>query len=131
MSAIQWFGVVFAAFMLVFSVFRMWNKDTRGAVLAVLALVLGAFALLSIGGCTLSREYQPWLEVGFALDTQKTVGSNPACIVGVRQPIGFGPIPPDWLVVGYSHQSSCPDLFDRNTVDQFEVRAKIPLGRDK
>jgi hypothetical protein len=49
----------------------------------------------------------------------------------LRQPIGFGPLEPDWLILGYQHVSSCPDLYDSNTIDAVEIMARIPLGRPK
>lgn len=84
-----------------------------------------------ISGCAVSPERAMYMEVGFAYDTQRTVGSNPACVVRIRQPIGFGPIKPEWLVIGYQHISSCPDLRDANTIDAIEIMARIPLGRPK
>lgn len=95
----------------------------RGAVLVVLAALLA--------GCAVSAERRPWIEAGFAYDTQETVGANAACIVRVRAPIHFGPIPPGGLIAGYTHHSSCPDLYDRNTIDQFEIVGKFYLGREK
>lgn len=71
------------------------------------------------------------MEVGLAADYGETVGNNPACIVRIRQPVGFGKLEPDWLILGYTHHSSCPDQHDRNVVDQVELVAKIPLGRLK
>lgn len=71
------------------------------------------------------------MEAGFAYDVQETVGSNPACIVRVRAPLHFGPIPPGGLVLGYQHISSCPDVFDKNTVDAVEIMGVFKLGREK
>lgn len=131
MSPVRWFLCVLAAFAAYFTAARLWNKDNKGAIALAVAVFLVGLLLLSVSGCTVSPERRPWLEAGLAYDTQSTVGNNPACIVRLRAPIGFGPIPPDWLIAGYTHHSSCPDLFDRNTVDQVEVVAKIPLGRSR
>lgn len=127
----KWFLVVLTSLASYFTVTKMWNKDLKGAIgIATLVFIIG-WMLISISGCTVPREYQPWLEAGVAYDTQKTVGRNPACVVGVVQPIGFGMIPPEWLAIGYHHISSCPDLFDSNTYDAIELMTKIPLGRAK
>jgi hypothetical protein len=77
---------------LVFTIFRLWDKDVKGAFLLALGVILIAFAAISVSGCTVSREYQPWMEVGFGYDFSHTVGSDPQCIVRLRQPIGFGPL---------------------------------------
>lgn len=124
MSEIHWTLYVLLAFAFVFTLMRAWNKDTRGALTLVLALIIAAFAVISVSGCTVTREYRPYMEVGMAYDFPKTVGSNPACIVRVRQPVL-----PERVTVSYTHHSSCRDLYDRNTVDQIEVTATIPLGR--
>ncbi len=129
MNNLQWTAAVVLAFAIIFTFFRLWDRDTKGAFLIVLALIGVAAGLLVVSGCTVSPERQPYLEVGFAYDFQHTVGGNPACVVRARQPIHFGAIPPGALLLGVAHQSSCPDLRDRNTVDQIEVVAKIPLGR--
>ncbi len=131
MGNIAWFAAVLVAFAVIFWATGMLNKDNRGAVLLVTGVFLLALVFIVVSGCAVSPERRPWLEAGFALDTQQTVGSNPACIVRLRAPIGFGPIPSDWLVIGYQHISSCPDIADRNTVDAIEVVAKIPLGRSR
>jgi hypothetical protein len=107
----------------------MWNKDTRGAYKVALVVILLALVAL-VSGCAVSPERRPYMEVGMAYDTQHTVGNNPQCVVRIRQPIGFGRLEPDWLTIGYQHQSSCPDQRDRNTVDAIEIVAKIPLGRE-
>lgn len=130
MTTFQWTLAVVAVFCAMFTGFRMWNKDTKGAMLLVL-VVIALMALMVVSGCTVSPERRPWLEAGFAYDTQHTVGSDPACIVRLRQPVGFGPIQPDWLLLGYEHHSSCHDLYDRNTIDQVELVARIPLGRER
>jgi hypothetical protein len=92
-----------------------------------------ALALLTLvlAGCAVSAERRPWIEAGMAYDFKDTVGSNPACIVRVRAPVHFGPIPPGGLIVSYTHHSSCPDLDDANTVDQVELVAKFYLGRER
>lgn len=127
----HWPVSVVLAFALAFTLFRLWNRDTRGAFQIVAALILIFALALSISGCTVSREYQPWLEVGMAYDTQHTVGGDPVCVVRLREPIHFGPIPPGGLVASWVHHSSCPDQRDANTIDQFEITARIPLGRPK
>lgn len=124
-----WTLVVIGAFAAILAAAGLWNKDTRGAFAIVVGLIAMAAALFVISGCAVSPERAPWLEAGFAYDTQSTVGNNPACVVRLRQPIGLGPLKPDWLIASYVHHSSCPDVRDRNTVDQIEVVAKIPLGR--
>ena len=129
-SSVAWMGIVFCAFLAYFIVARILNKDNKGALLLGAIVFAAAFFLVSVAGCSVSPERRPWMGAGVAYDTQSAVGHNPACVVRVRAPVGFGPIPPDWLVVGYSHQSSCPDLFDKTTVDQVEIVARIPLGRD-
>lgn len=131
MSAMQWTIAVVCGVALVFTVFRLWNRDTRGAFQIAVAIIFLGAILLSVIGCTVSQAYQPYMEVGFAYDTQHTVGSNPACVVRLRQPIGFGPMKPEWLVAGYTHHSSCGDVIDKNTIDQLEIVARIPLGRSK
>lgn len=131
MSGWQWFLVVFVGYFLTLLVLRALNKDTMGALVLVTALYLLGLVLFSVSGCTVSPERVPYLEAGFAYDTQRTVGSNPACVVRLRQNIGFGPLPADALIAGYTHHSSCRDVFDANTIDQFEVVAKIPLGRSR
>jgi hypothetical protein len=130
-TGIQWTITVVCAVALVFTIFRLWDKDVKGAFLLALGVILIAFAAISVSGCTVSREYQPWMEVGFGYDFSHTVGSDPQCIVRLRQPIGFGPLEPDWLILGYQHVSSCPDLYDSNTIDAVEIMARIPLGRPK
>jgi hypothetical protein len=109
---------------------RIMNKDNIGAMKIAAGIFLLALLTLS-AGCTVAREYQPWMEAGLAYEVAGTVGNNPVCVVRLRQPIGFGKLEPDWLMIGYTHHSSCPDLNDRATVDQLEVVAKIPLGRRK
>lgn len=131
LQAWEWFALVVGGFLTYFAIGKIWQKDNKGAVSIALGIFLLALLLLSVTGCTVSREYQPWLETGVAYDFQETVGGNPACVVRIRQPIGFGPIEPDWLLLGYTHHSSCPDLNDKTTVDQIEIVAKIPLGRRK
>lgn len=131
MSSLQWFLVVLGVFATVFTAWGMWNKDTVGAIKAAAGVFAIFLLLFFTAGCAVSPERRPWMEAGFGYDFQHTVGSDPACIVRVRAPIGFGPIQPDWLVAGYTHHSSCADFYDRNTVDQVEIVAKIPLGRDK
>lgn len=131
MSALAWFGIVLAAFLVYFFAAGIFNKDNRGAVLLALAVFLLALLVFTVSGCAVSPDRRPWMEAGVAYDTQSTVGGNPACIVRVRQPIGFGPIPPDWLVIGYTHHSSCPMQTDLTTIDQIEIVAKIPLGRER
>lgn len=130
MSTEKWTIIVFAVFALALALFKAWNKDTRGAFL-IGGLVVLFGLLFFVAGCSVRPEYRPWMEVGMAYDFQGTVGSDPACIVRLRQPIGFGPIKPEWLLVGYVHHSSCRDQYDRNTIDQLEVTAKIPIGRSK
>lgn len=129
MNTLRWSLVVFGSFAILFSLFGMWNKDTKWAYLGGVLVVFAG--LLFITGCSVSPERRPYLEVGLAYDIQHTVGNDPACIVRIRQPIGFGRLEPDWLVLGYEHHSSCPDRNDRNTIDQIELTAKIPLGRLK
>lgn len=131
MSGMQWTIAVVCSVALIFTIFRLWNKDTRGAFQLAVGVILLAAILITVSGCTVSQAYQPYLETGFAYDTQHTVGRNPACVVRIRQPVGFGPIKPEWLVIGYQHISSCPDLFDANTIDAIEIMARIPLGRSK
>lgn len=131
MNATQWTIAVVCGVALYFTVARMWNKDVKGAFGIAVGIILLAAALITVSGCTVSPAYQPYLETGFAIDTQRTVGGNPACVVRIRQPIGFGPIKPEWLVIGYQHISSCPDLRDANTIDAVEIMARIPLGRPK
>jgi hypothetical protein len=131
MTTVFWSIAVVAAFSAVFTALKWWGKDTRGAVLIACAVIAAAFVLFTVTGCAVSPERRPWMEAGFAYDTQHTVGTNPACIVRIRAPVGFGPLQPDWLIVGYTHHSSCPDERDRHTIDQIEVIAKIPLGRPK
>lgn len=128
MSVYQWTVIVFLVFALVLIAIKAWNRDTRGAFTIGGGVVLLGM-LLIVSGCAASPERQAYMEVGLAYDTQHTMGKNPACIVRIRQPIGFWKIPPEWLLIGYEHHSSCPDQHDRNTVDQFEIVAKIPLGR--
>lgn len=122
-------GIVFCAFLAYFIVARILNKDNKGALLLGAIVFAAAFFLVSVAGCSVSPERRPWMEAGVAYDFQETVGGNPACVVRVRAPVGFGPLEPDWLILGYQHISSCPDLFDRATVDAIELMAKIPLGR--
>lgn len=129
-----WTLVVIGAFAAILVAAGLWNKDTKGAFAIVVGLIAIAAALLVVSGCAVSPERAPWLEAGFAYDTQSTVGGNPACVVRLRAPLGsYFPeswgIQPDWLIASYVHHSSCPDVRDRNTVDQIEVVAKIPLGR--
>ena len=124
-----WAIFVVCGFIAIFSIAKLWNADNRGAMLWASGIIAVCWLLLQVSGCTLSPERAPWLEAGFAYDTQRTVGDNPACIVRLRQPVGFGPLEPDWLVVGYQHVSSCPMQSDLATVDQIELVAKIPLGR--
>ncbi|HRP64365.1 MAG TPA: hypothetical protein PK400_13785 [Phycisphaerales bacterium] len=131
MSAMQWTIAVVCSVALIFTIFRLWNKDTRGAFQLAVGVILLAAILITVSGCTVSQAYQPYLETGFAFDTQRTVGDNPACIVRLRQPVGFGPLEPDWLMLSYTHHSSCPMQSDLATVDQIELVAKIPLGRRK
>lgn len=130
MNVHRWAIIVFATFALVLTAFKAWNKDTRGAYLIGGGIVLLCLLFL-VSGCSVQPEYRPWMEVGLGYDTQHTMGSNPICIVRLRQPIHFGPIPEGWLFAGYEHISSCPDQYDRNTVDQVEIVAKIPLGRSR
>lgn len=131
MSGVQWTIAVVCGVALIFTAFRLWNRDTRGAFQIAVAIILLAALLITVSGCAVSPAYQPYMEVGFAHDTQRTVGSNPACVVRLRQPVGFGAIKPEWLVIGYQHISSCPDLLDANTIDAIEIMARIPLGRSK
>ena len=107
MTVAAWTLTVIGTFAVILAAFGMVNKDTKGAFLIVVGLIVVAAVLLVISGCAVSPERRPWLEAGFAYDTQSTVGGNPACVVRVRQPIGFGPIKPEWLVLGYQHISSC------------------------
>lgn len=123
MTELQWILLVFGAFGAVFTAFKWWQKDNRGA-LTVAAAVIIVAALFFVVGCSISPERRPWMEAGMAYDTQHTVGNDPACIVRIR-----APVVPGRIIAGYTHHSSCPDLFDRNTVDQIEVMAIIPLGR--
>lgn len=131
MNPVVWFGVVFAGYVLALLVLRAFNKDTKGALIIVTAIYFGALILFQVAGCTVSRERAPWLEAGMAYEFSRTVGSNPACVVRIRQPVGFGPLEPDWLVLGYQHISSCVDQLDKATIDQVEIMAKIPLGRPR
>lgn len=130
MSDIHWAIIVFGSFAAIFSIFKMWNKDTKGAFMwGALVVILAAIFLIS--GCAVSPERRPYMEVGLGYDFQHAVGDDPQCIVRIRQPIGFGPLEPDWLTIGYQHISSCPDNNDRATVDAIELTAKIPLGLSK
>lgn len=131
MSNWQWFGAVVAAFLAYFVSAKIWHKDNKGAVAIAILIFVVTFLVIFVSGCTVRPEYQPWLEAGVAHDFSETVGNNPACVVRIRQPIGFGPLEPDWLIAGYTHHSSCPDLHDKATVDQVELVAKIPLGRKR
>lgn len=129
MDTFKWTLFVFAMFGSIFTAFGMWNKDTRFAYLGGVLVVFAG--LLFLSGCAVSPERRPYMEVGLAYDYQGTVGHDPACIVRIRQPVGFGKLEPDWLLLSYEHHSSCPDQYDRNTIDQIELTAKIPLGRLK
>lgn len=127
MSNLQWTCIVVLSFVLATLLFwRRARKDMKGAILAALAVILAGALLIVVSGCTVSREYRPWLEAGVAWDREHNVGSNPGCVVRVRQPIV-----PGRLVAGYEHHSSCGDQHDRNEINQFEVMAVIPLGREK
>lgn len=126
MSEIQWIVCTFLLFIALFTIMRWWQKDNKGALMLALAVVIVAALLISVSGCAVSPEYRPWMEAGIAYDTQETVGNNPACVVRVRQPVI-----PERLIVSYTHHSSCPDLRDRNTVDQLEFISIIPLGRKR
>lgn len=127
MDTFKWGLIVFGSFAAIFFAFRLWNRDTRGAYLLGLLVLL--FGLVFFSGCAVSPERKPWMEVGLGYDVSDTVGNNPQCIVRIKQPIGFGKLEPDWLTIGYNHQSSCPDKNDREVVDSLELIAKIPLGR--
>lgn len=130
MSTYQWTIIVFVVFALALVAFKAINKDTKGAfVIGIGVVLLGA--LFFLVGCSVTPARAPYMEVGMMYDFQNAVGSNPACVVRVRQPIGFGKMEPDWLTIGYHHISSCPDNADRNTVDGVELMTKIPLGRRK
>lgn len=127
MTHLQWIVAVVAAFLLATFIFwRRAKKDMLGAVAAALIVILIGGVLLIVSGCAVSPEYRPWLEAGIAADRANTVGSNPACIVRVRQPVW-----PGRIVVGFEHHSSCPDQRDRGEINQWEVMAIIPLGRDQ
>jgi hypothetical protein len=99
-----------------------WNKDTKGVVKVVGALILLAALGWALFGCA---AYIPArLELGFA----KEVGGSP--VVG-RDPVGMArivqPITP-WISMEYLHLSSVPDVRDSRTVDQVGVTVTIPLG---
>lgn len=131
MTELQWMIVVVACFVLATVAF-WWRarRDMFGAISASLLVLLLAALCITVSGCAVSPEYRPWMEAGIAYDREHTVGNDPACIVRIRQPIG--PSGKErWLVVGVEHHSSCPDQTDRGEVNQIEVMAVIPLGREK
>lgn len=129
MSELQWIIVVLAFFFLS-TVFLWWRarKDMLGAISASLLVLLLAALCLSVSGCTIQPERRPWMEAGVAYDIERNVGSNPACVVRVRAPIGPRGHE-DWIVAGVTHHSSCPDQDDRAEINQVEITARIPLGR--
>lgn len=125
MSDLQWLIAVIALFLLA-TVTLWWRarKDMFGAIGAGLIVIVIAALLLTVSGCTISPEYRPWMEAGIAADRANTVGSDPACIVRVRQPVV-----PGRIVAGFTHHSSCGDQDDAGEINQWEVVAIIPLGR--
>lgn len=132
LNNVQWFLVVMGVFLVGFILWGKWNRDNKGAVLWAIGIFALLFFLLSVSACTTTEARRPWLEAGVAYDTQGTVGGNPACIVRLRANLGdYVGLAPDRIIGGYTHHSSCPDLADANTIDQFEIVAKIPLGRSR
>jgi hypothetical protein len=125
MSELQWAALAVGGMLGALIAIKAWNKDTKGATAIALGVLL-AGALFVVSGCSVTPAYRPWMEIGMAYDASHTVGSDPACIVRIRQPLI-----PDRLFVGYEHHSSCRDQDDKNVIDQIEVMAKIPLGRKK
>lgn len=127
MSNLHWTILVIAAFILATLVFwRKAKKDMFGAILGAVAIIVIAAILFTVTGCAVNPEYRPWLEAGIAKDRAQTVGSNPACVVRVRQPVW-----PGHVVAGFEHHSSCGDQDDRAEINQWEVMAIIPLGRER
>lgn len=125
MTELQWMIVVVACFVLATVAF-WWRarRDMFGAISASLLVLLLAALCITVSGCAVSPEYRPWMEAGIAADRANTVGSDPACIVRVRQPVW-----PGHLVAGFTHHSSCGDQQDAGEINQWEVVAIIPLGR--
>lgn len=129
MTEPQWTLAMIAAFVGCTLVFwRRARKDMFGAIIGGLLVVLICAVMIVVSGCTVSPERRPWLEAGIAWDREQNVGSNPGCIVRVRQPIG-PKRRENWLIVGFEHHSSCPDQDDRDEINQLEIVAKVPLGR--
>jgi hypothetical protein len=130
MNPYKWALIVFIVFAIALCAFRAVNKDTRGAFTIGAGVVLLGM-LFIVAGCSVSPERRPWMEVGMGYEFAGTVGEMPQCIVRIRQPVHFGPIPEGGLILGYEHLSSCPSQKDLATIDAIELIAVIPLGRRK
>lgn len=127
MSNWMWALAVVAFFVvLTFTVFKRAKKDMLGAIAIAVGIILVGAIFIGVTGCAVRPEYQPWLEAGLAYDRSHTVGSDPACVVRLRQPIW-----PGHIVAGFEHHSSCGDQDDRAEINQVELMAIIPLGRRK
>lgn len=124
---VRWAIAVIAFFVLCTLVF--WGrakKDMFGAITGAVVVILIASVCIFVSGCEVSPEHRPWLEAGLAYDRSGTVGSNPACVVRIREAVI-----PERIVVGFEHHSSCADQNDRGEINQLEIMAIIPLGRSK
>lgn len=130
MSDLAWTIAVVGFFITVLASFGMLNRDTRGATLIAIAIILVGFIVFSISGCAISEARRPWLEAGMSYDRDRTVGGQPTCVVRIRAPLGWKDHE-DWIIASYEHLSSCPDQNDAGEVNHVEVVAKIPLGRRK
>lgn len=114
------------------SIKTWWNKDLRGALTAIAAIIVAFFLLLTVVGCTVSPAHQPRLEFGahIEMDQDKPVlGHDPVGMARIIYPVyTYGP----WgatVNAEYLHLSSIPDNDDLNTVDQVGVTFSVPLGR--
>lgn len=102
-----------------------WNKDTRGVLMGLVVAVVLFWLLLQLTGCTVSRAYQPTLELGMGVEvSDPVVGRDPVGIIRFRQPLI-----PGRLHLGFQHLSSIPDYRDRTSVNQVELTVTLPLGR--
>lgn len=106
-----------------------FNKDVRGAIAVILAILAIGFVLM---GCSVSPAYRPRLEAGLAVELDKdkpVMGRDPVGVARVRQPLYFHNNTGIELFAEYLHLSSIPDEKDKNTVDQAALMFSIPLGK--
>lgn len=97
------------------------NKDVRGALLWIVGIIVTAFLILTVTGCTISPAHRPVIEFGLGTTIEGPIyGRDPVGNASLYMPVT------ERCKAEYLHHSSYPDQDDLDTVDQLSGVCAFP-----